>query len=95
MNDAIPRSLLGVSVVSRLNAPCSLNVLLRRSFTSGGKMTIVFVVLLFLSSLQLSDGVTCVTNALYPCKCTLSDGASGVVDISPLFSQGNLTAIDK
>ena len=64
------------------------------SFTSGGKMTIVLVVLLFLASFQLSDGVTCVTNALYPCKCTLSDGA-GVVDISPLFSQGNLTTIDK
>ena len=67
-----------------------------RHFISGGKMTVALVVLLFLASFQLSatDGVTCVTNALYPCKCTLSNGA-GVVDISPLFSQGNLTTIDK
>ena len=94
MNDAIPRSLLGVAVqlVSLLTIPFSLYCVIH---LSGGKMTIVLVVLLFLASFQLSDGVTCVTNALYPCKCTLSNGASGVVDISPLFSQGNLTTIDK
>ena len=48
------------------------------------------VVLVILVSFRLSDGVKCTTDALNPCRCILSDGASGVVDISPLFSDGSL-----
>ena len=54
---------------------------------------VFLLVVLFLASFQISDGVKCTTDSTYPCRCTLSDGREGFVDISPLFSNGPLSAI--
>ena len=50
------------------------------------------VPLLLLTSFQLSSCIKCTTDVSNPCKCFLSEGAVGIVDISPLFKDGPLTA---
>ena len=58
------------------------------------KMGFILLFLLFLASFQFSDGIKCTTDNTFPCRCTLSDGPVGFVDISPLFYDGPLTAVD-
>ena len=57
-------------------------------------MKVFLASLLFLSSFELSSCVKCTTDGTNPCMCVLSDGAEGIVDISPLFKDGFLTVND-
>ena len=44
----------------------------------------------FLLAVRLSLGVKCTLEEYNPCRCVLTDGYRGYVDLSPIFKNGPL-----